>query len=152
MYTFWHRDFRALGYFGTEMFQHWDILQRIFQHMEVFQLGNFGTIQSNMYVSAQDILAPVPKCVPVPKHPFWGNIHVPKCFSAEMSLCRKVPVPKYPGAKMSLCQIVSLLKWPCAEIFPRWNVCAKMSLAKMSLSKMSGAEISPSLLSNQNCL
>ena len=67
--------------------------------MDFLALENFGTMESHMESFAQT---------------FWHlfqNVHVPKCSSAKMSLCRKVPMPKYPypGAEMSLCQKVHVL-------------------------------------------
>ena len=76
------------------------LLKSFYSDMDILVLGNYGTIQSNMDVSDQT---------------FWHlctlpNIHVPKCFIAEISLCQKVPVSKYPNAEISLCRKVLVRK------------------------------------------
>ena len=94
METFWYLDIIELDNFGT----------RIFQHMNVSILGNFGTMQSSTDVSAQT---------------FWHlcrnvllcrNVHF-----AKISMCLNVPVPKCPCAKRSLCQNIQVRKCPYAE-------------------------------------
>ena len=100
---------------------------RNFRHLHISAHGYFGTLQSNMDISAQTF-----------RH---------LCYCAEMSMCRNVPVPKSPRAEKSPCRNVPVLKCPsagmsaalngaCAEMFPWWNICAEMTLAEMFRAKM----------------
>ena len=131
----------ADGRFNRGTFQHGEILARWifgtmnFQHRNISAAhGYFGTLQSNMDVSAQT---------------FW---HL--CYCAKMSMCQNVPMPRHSCAKNSLnqkipmskcshvkrsiCQNVSSAEW-CTylKMFPWWNICAEMTLAKSKCSKCS---------------
>ena len=117
MGNFRHGEFSAPEHFGTWIF--WHLAK---------QYGRFGT----------DISAPVLLC---------RNVHVPKCPRAEMFLCQKFLGPKSPCAEKSPCRNVPVLKCPSAgtsaapngaraEMFPWWNIRAKMTLAKMFRAEM----------------
>ena len=121
-WTFGHGDLVAPGYFGTETLWHLKILAQgcfstwTFWHWKILAL--WKAILRFLHRN----FVPVPKCYTGPKPSFCRNVHVSKCSSAEMSLCRKVPMPKYPypGAEMSLCQKVLGLcakKFMCSIVF-----------------------------------
>ena len=100
---------------------------RIFQHMDISALGNFGTMQSNMDVSAQT---------------FWHR-HFGIC--AEMCCCAETSIlPKYQCAKMFQFLNVPVLKGSHANISRCQNVpCRKFHVPNSLLAEMSGwAEIS----------
>ena len=108
---YWYLDFTELENFGT----------RIFRHMDVSVLGNFGIMQSSTDVSA---------------HTFWHlcrnvllcrNVHFSKVF-----MCLNVAMPKnlVPESSCAECK----MSWT-------WNVRAEMSLAKMSGSEITQAGV-----------
>ena len=109
-----HGDFLALGYFCTGTLRHGDITP----------LGNFGTIQSNMDISAQT---------------FWHlcrNMLLCQnvCFAEIIYLLKlNVPVPKCPCLKRSPCQNIQVLKCPC----PEKSLCRKVHLPNSLVAKMS---------------
>ena len=120
-WTLQYEDFLAQGIFGMWTFQHRDILAQrhcgigIFWYKNISTHGRFGTghfrYHTKQYGCLRTVIfAPMPKFTTVLKSPFFRNIQVFKCFSTEMSLCRKVPMPKGPHAKMSRCQKVLVQK------------------------------------------
>ena len=91
---FWHEEFSAPEHFGTG----------IFRHLNISAHGYFGTLQSNMDVSAQTF-----------RH---------LCYCAEMSMCRNVPVPKCSCAENSSCRKVTMSKCSRVEMSICRNVCS----------------------------
>ena len=102
---FRHMDFSAWGHFGTGTCWHGTLRCGF-----ITTLGYFGTLHSNMDVSAQGHFDTVRKCtyvemsqccnIPMPECLWRHNVHLPECLPS----C-KVPVPKKP-----------VMKCPC------WNV------------------------------
>lgn len=72
------------------------LLKSFYPDMDISALGNFSTIQSNIDVSEQTFWHLCRNVL------LYRNIHVPKCFSAEMSLCQNIQVLKCPCAEKSL--------------------------------------------------
>ena len=81
---FRHREFSALGIFGTWTFWHIDILA---------PCKAIWTFRHLCYYA---------------KMSMCRNVHVPKCPLAEMFLCRKVLMPKSPNVEMFPCWNVHL--------------------------------------------
>ena len=105
-WTFHHWNVSTWGIFSTGNFRHEEFLAPehfstgIFRHLNISAFGYFGTLQSNM-----DISAPVLQC---------RNVHVRKFPRVEMFPCRKFLVPKSSCSEKSPCQNFPLLKCPSA--------------------------------------
>ena len=139
--TFRHGDFSAWGLFGT----------RNFRHRKISAQGHFGTWTSlhkcrNVCAKTSILLCKVPK-YPCAETFRCRNVQVPKYPCAEMFRCRKFFMPKIPRAENTPCRNVPVLKSPsagtsaapngsCAEMFPWWNIHAKMTLAEMFQAEM----------------
>ena len=128
-WTFHHGDLSERGHFGSRtfwhgyisapwMFRHRDVTAlehystRIFRHTDISAYVHFGTLQSNIDISAQ-----VPMC----QKYMCQNFLVPKCPSAKMSQCCNIPVLKHPW-----CQKIPMPKRSCAEM----SLCQKVHRMK----------------------
>ena len=127
--TFNHRDFSSWGNFGRRRFRHgytsvpWTFQHsfRIFWKMDILAHIHFGTMQSNIDISAQT---------------FW-----PGCPCAETSMCQNILVPE-----MSQCHNLPMQKspWSRKNTHADMFLCWKVLMLKSPCDKTSGAEISPS--------
>ena len=126
MGTFWNKEFLAP----------WTFWHGIFRHLNILAHGYFGTLQSNIDISAQTCWH-LSYCA---KMSMWRNVH-----GAEKSLCPKVPVLKSPCTETSTetkCPCAVTPTWPkraYAEMSQWWNVCTKMSLVKILGAEMVGS-------------
>ena len=99
----WNRDMMALGYFGT----------RIFRHMDVLDHVHFGNVHSNTNTSAQTFWHGCP-CA---KLSFFWNILVSKCSNAKTYPCQNVHGFEKYRAQMYLCWNFLITKSPRYEMF-----------------------------------